>query len=61
VKRADPRLARAVAWLVANQDAEEGSWPSRSLNKKRDPTSDTGRFMSDAATAYCVLALSEGP
>jgi len=61
VKRDDPRLARALTWLAANQDPAEGSWPSYSLNKKRDPTSDTGRFMSDAATAYCVLALSESP
>jgi squalene-hopene/tetraprenyl-beta-curcumene cyclase len=61
VKRDESRLARAVAWLVANQDPKEGSWPSYSLNKKRDPTSDTGRFMTDAATAYCVLALSQGP
>jgi squalene-hopene/tetraprenyl-beta-curcumene cyclase len=59
VARDDPRLARALGWLVANQDPAEGSWPSYSLNKKRDPTSDTGRFMSDAATAYCVLALSQ--
>jgi squalene-hopene/tetraprenyl-beta-curcumene cyclase len=56
--RADPQVRRALDWLVAHQDAATGRWSAVSLNKKRDPASDAGKFMSDAATAYAVLALT---
>lgn len=50
-------IAKGRAWLERSQDAS-GAWLSTSLNKQRDPASDAGKFMNDAATAYSVLALS---
>jgi hypothetical protein len=58
VSRSDARLARGLAWLTSHQDAS-GMWAAISQNKQRDPASDAGKFMSDAATAYAVLALTE--
>jgi squalene-hopene/tetraprenyl-beta-curcumene cyclase len=52
------QLGRALTWLASHQD-RSGHWPASSLNKKRDPASDAGKFMSDAATAYAALALAE--
>ena len=54
---ATPAVARGVAWLKANQDKATGAWTAWSVNKNRDPHSDVGKFMSDAATGYAVLAL----
>jgi hypothetical protein len=51
-------VVRALDWLVHNQDVD-GRWPSASLNRERDPESERGRIMSDAATAFAVLALTE--
>jgi len=50
-------VARGLEWLKANQNSTTGAWPAWSLNKNRDPNSNAGPFMSDAATGYAVLAL----
>jgi squalene-hopene/tetraprenyl-beta-curcumene cyclase len=56
VRPRDPALNRGLQWLVAHQ-AKDGSWGASSLNGPRDPESDIGRFMGDAATGYAALAL----
>jgi squalene-hopene/tetraprenyl-beta-curcumene cyclase len=56
VSKGDGRVARGLDWLKHNQSAT-GAWRGFSVNKKRDPASHAGKFMSDAATAYAVLAL----
>ena len=57
--RASAAVTRGLAWLQEHQDPATGRWRASSLNKQRDPASDAGKFMSDAATAYAVLALAE--
>ena len=59
VPRDNTQLQHGLSWLMSNQNATEGSWPASSINKRRHMSSDTGRFMSDAASAYAVLSLTE--
>ncbi len=60
VSPGSPQLAKGLAWLEGHQDKSEGLWPAYSMNKERKPASDVGRFMTDAATGYAVMALEAG-
>jgi squalene-hopene/tetraprenyl-beta-curcumene cyclase len=57
VPKDNPNVAKGLKWLITNQE-KTGEWRGVSVNKKRDPASHVGKFMSDAATGYAVLALS---
>jgi squalene-hopene/tetraprenyl-beta-curcumene cyclase len=59
LQRSDAHVSRALLWLLQHQDGATGMWSASSVNKERDPATDIGKFMSDAATAYAVLALVE--
>jgi len=52
----DKVLKTGVQWLKEHQQ-DSGAWIAMSINKKRDPKSDAYLFMTDASTAYAVMAL----
>ncbi|WP_433973612.1 hypothetical protein [Tunturiibacter lichenicola] len=55
----DAALKRGLEWLKQHQE-NDGRWQAPSLNEQRDPkTDDAALFMSDAATAYAVLAFEK--
>ena len=53
----DQSVAKGLNWLRGHQESS-WKWRALSVNKKRNPNSFAGRFMTDAATAFAVLALS---
>jgi hypothetical protein len=52
----DRTVSRGLEWLRGHQSGD-GSWRTLSLNGDTDPETNIGRFMSDAATAYAVMAI----
>jgi squalene-hopene/tetraprenyl-beta-curcumene cyclase len=58
ISASNPALSKGLDWLRTHQDRAAGQWHATSLNKQRDPASDIGRFMDDAATAYAVMSLT---
>jgi squalene-hopene/tetraprenyl-beta-curcumene cyclase len=59
VSREDEQIKRGLRWLANNQEKQSGMWVASSLNRRRDPSSNVGLFMSDSATAFAALALSQ--
>jgi squalene-hopene/tetraprenyl-beta-curcumene cyclase len=60
VPRKDSQVERGLMWLERNQSEVDGRWPPYALSKTVDPATIVGRFRSDAATSFAVLALIEG-
>jgi squalene-hopene/tetraprenyl-beta-curcumene cyclase len=59
VSREDEHIRRGLRWLANNQEKQSGMWVASSLNRRRDPSSNVGLFMSDSATAFAAFALSQ--
>lgn len=57
VARSSQHIAHARQWLKTRQDPATGSWLAASQNKVYEPGSMQVGFMSDAASAFAVMAL----
>lgn len=53
----DRRIERALEWLRVNQNRETGAWTAPTMTKAYPAGSMQESFMSDAASAFAVLAL----
>ncbi len=53
------RSDKALDWLKAHQDHEQGFWASTSMNKEYPADSMMVKFMQDAATGFAAMALAE--
>jgi squalene-hopene/tetraprenyl-beta-curcumene cyclase len=53
----DSKLQQGIRWLRGHE--KEGTWPAAYPNRARDPQSDIGKFMRDAATGFAILGLSD--
>jgi hypothetical protein len=58
VPTSSPAMRSARDWLLSHQDPKSGAWTAMSVNRLRDPATEPGKFMTDAATGYAVLALT---
>ncbi len=56
IPREEAPVAKGLEWLRTHQQTE-GNWVGYSLNKRRNPKSHVGTFMSSAATAMALQAL----
>ena len=52
------QVQKGLLWLMRNQ-APQGFWPASSVNKRHHKSSETKLFMTDAGTAFAVLALTQ--
>lgn len=54
-------LKQGLQWLATHQDSATGTWPAQSLNQHFDPSTNVGKFMTDASTGFAALALENSP
>jgi hypothetical protein len=58
---ADPMMKQGLLWLSSNQNKEDGSWPSFSINERRKASSNIGHFMRvPRQLMQCALSENSG-